>query len=135
MSSKGGSDNEGEIEEEKKIEYKYYLTQESAIQANNDRTMKLRQEKREREMKLKMEQDEQRRLREVLDNKQRDEERMQKERAKALAEKRKLQEGKKEEEVLELKDLKGNFAKTVLDIRANNTALEMVMTGTEYTTV
>jgi len=76
MSSKGGSDNEGEIEEEKKIDFYYYLTQESAIQANNDRTMKLRQEKREREMKLKMEQDEQRRLREVLDNKQRDEERI-----------------------------------------------------------
>jgi len=134
MSSKGGSDNEGEIEE-KKVDFYYYLTQESAIQANNDRTMKLRQEKREREMKLKMEQDEQRRLREVLDNKQRDDERLQKERAKALAEKRKMQEIKKEEEIVELKDLKGNFAKTVLDIRANVTALEMVMTGTDFTNV
>ena len=86
-------------------------------------------------MKLKMEQDEQKRLREVLDNKQRDDDRLQKERAKALAEKRKMQEIKKEEEIVELKDLKGNFAKTVLDIRSNVTALEMVMTGTDFTNV
>lgn len=122
-------------EEEEKVEIFKYLTQESIIQPNNERTQKIRREKREREMLLKQEQDEQERMRKALDNEQKEKDKQLKDRLRAEAEKRKLQEIKKEEEIIELKDLKGNFAKTVLEIRANVTSLEMVMTGTEFTPV
>lgn len=55
-------------EEEEKVEIFKYLTQESIIQPNNERTQKIRREKREREMLLKQEQDEQERMRKALDN-------------------------------------------------------------------
>jgi rubrerythrin len=127
--------SDGSGEEEQQIEIFKYLTQESIIQPNNERTQKIRREKREREMILKQEQDEQERMRKALDNEQKEKDKQLKDRLRAEAEKRKLQEIKKEEEIIELKDLKGNFGKTVLEIRSNVTALEMVMTGTEFTPV
>lgn len=51
------------------------------------------------------------------------------------AEKKKMQEIKKEEAIQELLELKGNFAKTVLEMRSNITALEMTLTGTDFTQV
>jgi hypothetical protein len=51
------------------------------------------------------------------------------------AEKKKMQEIKKEEAIQELHELKGNFAKTVLEMRSNITALEMTLTGTDFTQV
>lgn len=122
-------------EEEQEIEIFKYLTQESVIQPNNEHTQKIRREKREREMLLKQEQDEQERMRKALDNEQKEKDKQLKDRLRAEAEKRKLQEKKKDEEKEELLSLKGNFAKTVLEMRNNETGLEMVMTGTEFTTV
>lgn len=92
-------------------------------------------EKREREMKEKMLQDEANKLKEARSNKEKDKLRLEQERKKAQEEKDRLQKIKKEEEAVELQDLKGNFATTVLNIRANLTSLEMVMTGSDYSNV
>jgi hypothetical protein len=135
MSNKGESDNEGEVEEKKVTEYYYYFSRETGIQADNERTNKIKMEKREREMKEKMLQDEANKLKEARSNKEKDKLRLEQERKKAQEEKDRLRKIKKEEEIVELQDLKGNFATTVLNIRANLTALEMIMTGTDYSSV
>lgn len=131
MSSASGSS----AEEEEKVEVFKYFTQEACIQPNNERNQQIWKEQRDKELHLKQEQDEQERMRKALDNEQKEKDKQFKDRLRAEAEKRKMQEIKKEEEILELKDLKGNFGKTVLEIRSNVTGLEMVMTGTDFTPV
>lgn len=132
MSSKGSHDDE---EEEKKLEFFKYFTEEATIQPNNERTQKIRREAREKELLNQ-------KAKEEIDNKKKFEDNAKKEddkRAKDLlrmqAEKKKMQEIKKEEAIQELHELKGNFAKTVLEMRSNITALEMTLTGTDFTQV
>jgi hypothetical protein len=47
MSSKGSHDDE---EEEKKLEFFKYFTEEATIQPNNERTQKIRREAKEKEL-------------------------------------------------------------------------------------
>ena len=71
----------------------------------------------------------------MLDEGKKDHDKREKDQERAMLERRKLQEIKKEEELIELKELKGNFARTVLEMRSNLNPLEMTMTGTDFSSV
>ena len=124
---------DGSAEEEHQKEVYKYFTTESYILPKNQTTEKQLQELREKkrlEMLHNKELEQKQRVQQQI-QKERDKEN--RERMRAEAEKRRQQEIKKEEEKKELKDLKGFFGITILEMKANNTALEMVMTGTNFT--
>lgn len=135
MSSAGSQGEDLDQEDEQKVEIFRYFTHESVIQPNNEHTQKIRREKRERELFLKQAQDEEDKIQKMLDEGKKDHDKREKDQERAMLERRKLQEIKKEEELIELKELKGNFARTVLEMRSNLNPLEMTMTGTDFSSV
>jgi hypothetical protein len=123
-----------EGEEEEKDMFFYYV-ELNRIQPNNEYTKKRREQNKELEMKRKKIQDEEDRRKKEDNQKRKEETKLKEDREKMKQERRKMQEIKRAEEIEELKDFQGNFAITVLKIRANDTGLELMLPGNEFSAV
>lgn len=112
-----------------------YYSKEIVGQPNNERTMKLQKERMAREEKRRLEEEKREKVNKEKAMRDREKQREADEKRRAEMERTKINKMKKDEEVEDLKDIKGTFATIVENCLDDRTPIEMAFSGWSIPTV